>query len=96
MLTLIGLTCRLCCCFYSVFGIVRILGLSLFLRTASRDLFPSFCDSQSPTFIVRIEVLLFLSFDHYAHLLLLCSRCVRYRALGISLLAPVQVLKGFV
>jgi len=82
-----------CCCSYSVFGIAHILGLGLFLCTAPRDLFPSFRGSQSPRFIVRVEVLLFLTFDHYAHLLILCSPCVRYRALGISLLAPVRVLK---
>ena len=56
--------------------------------------FPSFWNSQNLTFIVCIEVWLFLSFNHYAHLLILCNWCVRYRTLGISLLAPVQVLKN--
>jgi len=54
---------------------------------------PSFQNSQNLTFIVCVEVWLFLSFDHYAHLLILCNRRVRYRVLSISLLAPVRVLK---
>jgi len=43
----VGFTCRLLCySLVSVFGIARVLGLTLFLRTVSQDPFQSFHDPQ--------------------------------------------------
>jgi|SRR5712671_5265934 len=83
----IGLTCRLC---YSTLSLAPLAMFSgFFLRTASQDLFLSFHDLQSPPFIIRVGVLLFLTFDRCALLLVPRSRRVRYRMLGIFVLTPV-------